>query len=92
MAVFLSVSLPDPDSVLWRQIERICGFDIEGAIPGIQIAHSQGPVVAGSMTIGGNALAHGLISHLGCPSLGITDKETLITAKTANNRRFFALE
>src|SRR4029077_5024652 len=73
---------PDAHPLRRSQIEFLPRLHIEGGVPGINVAHGRGPILARSMGIGHDLLAQGSVPRLRPPVLGEGKEELLIVRET----------
>jgi len=87
-----SETLPDLHALVGREVKLLALLDVEGRVPGVDVAHRQRPELAGRVTVGQNALAKCLVSHFCGPRLSEGDEEALVSSEAVEHRGFLAAE
>src|SRR5271169_4143051 len=83
---------PDAHAVPWCEIEFLSGFDIEGPIPGINVADGISPILSRRVRIRHHLLAQRSLSNLRCVVLAEGDEELLVAGETVLYGRRLACE
>src|SRR6478736_10423363 len=72
-----------------RQIELVARPDVEGVIPGAEIADDAvDPIFVGAVRVGQQSCALRAFAALALPGGGVSDEEALIAGEAVDHRRF----
>src|SRR5262245_57499850 len=59
---------PNLDAVLRGQVEGLAGLDLEGLVPGVEVADGVGPVLVGGVAVAEDLLAEQRLAGLAPPA------------------------
>src|SRR5690606_18509232 len=84
----LSVALPDADAIFRGEVVFRARLDVEGLVPGVDVAHrTDDPELGRAVRIGGDLVAQGVVAIFRLPDLGPAVEEALVAGDAVQHRR-----
>src|SRR6185312_12542761 len=84
--------LPNLDAIGRGEIKLVGGLNVEGGVPGVEIADRVGAVFAGRVRVGEDLLAKGGFASLLRAVLGVGEEKLLVASKAVDHGRGLAVE
>src|SRR3546814_1341451 len=82
----------DPYALLGREVHLLAGFDVERLVPGIEITHRRGALLAGRVRIGEELRAERRLAIFGAPHLRPALVEALVAGRAVDHGRRLAAQ